>query len=217
LETDASDLALAAILSIRTGEDIHPVAFHSQSLQAAELNYDIHNKELLAIVEAFKKWRYYLEGTATPVEVITDHKNLTYFCSSKSLTRRQARWSEYLSQFNFSIKFRPGRLEKKPDALTCHWDIYNQMDTPLRTAKKPLFTPEQLAVTPEKASNPTLRLQAAVVTDPTKLLADIQEALKTDPVFLRLAGLDGTHKDTCWQLREDGLLYFKNQIYVLES
>jgi len=116
-----------------------------------------------------------------------------------------------------SIKFRPGRLGKKPDALTHHWDIYNRMDTPLRTAKKPLFAPEQLAVTPEKASNPTLRLQAAVVTDPIKLLANIQEALKTDPVFLRLAGLDGTHEDTHWQLGEDGLLYFKNQIYVPES
>jgi len=86
LETDTSDLALAAILSIHTDGDIHPIAFHSQTLQAAELNYNVHNKELLAIVEAFKKWRHYLEGTVNPVEVITDHKNLTYFCSSKTLT-----------------------------------------------------------------------------------------------------------------------------------
>ena len=91
------------------------------------------------------------------------------------------------------------------------------MDTPLRTAKEPLFTPEQLAVTSKKASNPTLRLQAAVMTDPTKLLADIWEALKMDLVFLRLAELDRTHEDTCWQLREDRLLYFKNQIYIPES
>ena len=55
LETDASDLALAVILSIQIGEDIYPIAFHSRSLHAAELNYDIHDKELLAIVEAFKK------------------------------------------------------------------------------------------------------------------------------------------------------------------
>jgi len=97
LETNASDLALAAILSIRTDGDIHPIAFHFQILQAAKLNYDVHVKELLAIVEAFKKWRHYLEGTANLVEVITDHKNLTYFCSSKALTQRQARWSEFLS------------------------------------------------------------------------------------------------------------------------
>jgi len=86
---------------------------------------NVYDKELLAIVEAFKKWRHYLEGAVTPVEVITDHKNLTYFCSSKSLTRRQARWSEYLSQFNISIRFRPGRLGTQPDTLTCRWDIYD--------------------------------------------------------------------------------------------
>ena len=118
LETNALDLALAAILSIRTNGDIHPIAFHSWTLQAAELNYDVHDKELLAIVKAFKKWRHYFEGTANLVEVITDHKNLTYFCSSKVLTRCQARWSELLSQFNLTIKFRPRRLGRKPDALT---------------------------------------------------------------------------------------------------
>src|SRR5690606_17378623 len=101
VETDASDYALAAILSqqLDSGE-IHPVAFHSRTFQAAELNYDVHDKELLAIFEAFKIWRHYLEGSAEPVNVMTDHKNLEYFATSKVLTRRQARWSEYLSQFN---------------------------------------------------------------------------------------------------------------------
>jgi len=53
------DLALAAILSTQTEEDIYPISFHSQTLQATELNYNVHNKELLAIVEVFKKWRHY--------------------------------------------------------------------------------------------------------------------------------------------------------------
>lgn len=86
LETDASDLALAAILSICTNGDIHPITFHFWTLQAAELNYDVHDKELLAIIKTFKKWQHYLEGTVNPVEVIMDHKNLTYFYSSKALT-----------------------------------------------------------------------------------------------------------------------------------
>jgi len=55
LETDASDLALAVILSIHTDGNLHPIAFHSRTLQAAELNYDVHDKELLVTVEAFKK------------------------------------------------------------------------------------------------------------------------------------------------------------------
>jgi len=57
VETDASDYALAAILSIMTkNNEIHPVAFYSQTFSAPELNYDVHDKELLAIFEAFKIW-----------------------------------------------------------------------------------------------------------------------------------------------------------------
>ena len=71
VETDASDYALAAILSIYTSDgEIHPVAFHSRSFNSAELNYDTHDKELLAIFEAFKHWRQYLEGSAVPVDEI---------------------------------------------------------------------------------------------------------------------------------------------------
>jgi len=97
LETDASDHALAAILSTQSNGEIHPIAFHSRAFSAAKINYDVHDKELLAIVESFKKWRHYLEGVATPVEVYTDHKNLTYFSETKTLFRRLARWSEFLS------------------------------------------------------------------------------------------------------------------------
>jgi len=66
-----------------------------------------------------------LSGTGTitskappPIDVVTDHKNLEYFSTSKVLSRRQARWSEFLSQFNLVIRFRPGKLGAKPDALT---------------------------------------------------------------------------------------------------
>jgi RNase H-like domain found in reverse transcriptase len=105
LETDASDYALAAILSIVSPDDgeIHPIAFHSRTFSAPEHNFDVHDKELLAIFEAFKIWRHYLEGPTSPIDVVTDHKNLEYFATTKLLTRRQVRWSEYLSQFNMVI------------------------------------------------------------------------------------------------------------------
>jgi len=87
VETNASDYALAAILSIMTKDnEIHPVAFHSRTFSAPELNYDVHDKELLAIFEAFKIWRHYLEGSASPIDVVTDHKNLEYFSTTKILT-----------------------------------------------------------------------------------------------------------------------------------
>ena len=124
---DTFNYALAAILSVFTTDgEIHPVAFHSRSFNPAELNYDTHDKELLAIFEAFKHWRQYLEGSGAPINVVTDHKNLEYFSTTKLLTCRQARWSEFLSQFNFVICFHPGKLGAKPDALTRRWDVYRK-------------------------------------------------------------------------------------------
>ena len=67
--------------------EIHLITFHSWTFTAPEVNYDIHNKELLAIFKAFKIWRHYLKGPASPIDIITDHKNLKYFMTMKLLTR----------------------------------------------------------------------------------------------------------------------------------
>ena len=91
VETDASDYALAEILSIQdTDGEVHPVAFKLQTFTRSELNYDVHDKELLAIYEAFKSWHHYLGGSTFPVDVISDHKNLEYFATTKVLTQQQA-------------------------------------------------------------------------------------------------------------------------------
>ena len=120
VETDASDYALGVILSTIDPSDnqVHPIAFHSRTFTSRELNYDVEDNELLANFEAFKSWHHYLEGTPTPIDIITDHKNLEYFLTTKVLTWRQARWAEFLSQFNLVIRFRPGKLGTKPDTLT---------------------------------------------------------------------------------------------------
>ena len=119
VETDASDYALAAILSIVNKDNkVHSVAFYSCTFTMAELNYNTHDKELLAIFKAFKIWQHYLEGPAYSIDVVTDHKNLEYFSTTKVLTWRQVRCSKYLSQFNLVIRFRSGRLGTKLDALT---------------------------------------------------------------------------------------------------
>ena len=87
VETDVSDYALAAMLFIVNEEnEVHPVAFHSRTFTIAELNYDTHDKELLAIFEAFKIWQHYLEGLAYSIDVVMDHKNLEYFSTTKVLT-----------------------------------------------------------------------------------------------------------------------------------
>ena len=119
VETDALDYTVTRILSITCADgELRPVAFYSRTLTAPELNYDTHDKELLAIFEAFRTWHHYFEGSAILVDVIMDHKNLEYFSTLKVLTRWQAQWSEFLSSFNLVIRFCPGKLGAKPDALT---------------------------------------------------------------------------------------------------
>ena len=80
LETDASDYAIAGILSVHTEDgQVHPLAFFNRTLSGGELNYDTHDKELLATFEAFKTWRHDLESRHHRIDVIMDHKNLEYF------------------------------------------------------------------------------------------------------------------------------------------
>lgn len=119
VEADASDYVVAAVLS-QTGDDnlLHPVAFMSKKMSPQECNYDIYDKELLAIVRAFEEWRPELAGTADRVEILSDHQNLRYFMSTKVLNRRQARWAEFLSEFNFRITHRPGKENTKADSFT---------------------------------------------------------------------------------------------------
>lgn len=119
LEADSSDYATGAVLS-QEGPDgkWHPVAFMSKSLSEVERNYEIHDKEMLAIIRALDEWRHYLEGTQHPFEIWTDHKNLQYFMTSQKLSRRQARWSLFLSRFDFTLHHRPGKKSVKPDALS---------------------------------------------------------------------------------------------------
>jgi RNase H-like domain found in reverse transcriptase len=125
IETDASNYALAAILSqVESNGEIHPVTDLSRTFSDTELNYDTHDKELMAIYKAFKAWQHYLEGTKVPIDVVMDHKNLEYFCTTQILSRRQAQWSTFLSEFNMVIRFCPGHLGTKPNALTCWPDLY---------------------------------------------------------------------------------------------
>jgi hypothetical protein len=119
METNASDFALGAILS-QFGIDglLHPVAFYSRKLTSAEINYQVYDKELLAIITAFEQWRPYLAGAQHRVQVLTDHKNLLYFTTTRTLNCRQARWSIFLADFDFEIQYQPGTQQGKVDALS---------------------------------------------------------------------------------------------------
>ncbi|KAH9267457.1 hypothetical protein BASA83_009997 [Batrachochytrium salamandrivorans] len=130
LETDASDYAISGILSqYDENEVLRPIAFYARQMNSAERNYEIYDKELLAVVESFKHWRHFLQGGLHAVTVLCDHKNLEYFMSTKKLTRRQARWSLDLSEYDFTITHRSGKLNGRADPLSRRHDYKGEDDT----------------------------------------------------------------------------------------
>jgi hypothetical protein len=96
-----------------------PVSYFFKTINLAELNYQIYNKELLIIVKSLQQWRTDLARTNTVVRVWTDHKALKYFITTKQLNQRQARWAEVLAEFYFSIVYRPGSKNVLADTLSC--------------------------------------------------------------------------------------------------
>jgi len=223
IETDASDYALVAILSIEleSGE-IHLVAFHSRSFNSTELNYDIHDKELFAIYEAFRIWQHYLNGSALPIDVVTDHKNLEYFSTTKILNHRQARWSEFLCQCNLAIRFRPGKLGMKPDALTRQWDVYakeggNDYAKVNPHNFQPIFTREQLSSSLRATSLISAALRGLLIMDVEQLHNDIQAAYPSDPItstHIQPTSPTLPTSSDKWTTSDEGLLLLKNWIYV---
>ncbi|GKV53537.1 hypothetical protein SLEP1_g60058 [Rubroshorea leprosula] len=125
LETDASDAAIGACLTQEHKGKRHPVAYYSRKMTPAEQNYDIHDKELLAIVASLRHWRIYCFG-AKKLTIYTDHKNLLFFTTTKELTRRQSRWSELLGEYQFEIKYTPGKENGRADALSRRVDYMDE-------------------------------------------------------------------------------------------
>ena len=97
--TDASHRAIGMALHQQQADSsLRPVAFQARKLSTHELNYPVQEKELLAVVEAFRVFRTYVQG-CKEVTVYTDHHSLTTFLSQQHLTGRKARWAEKLSPY----------------------------------------------------------------------------------------------------------------------
>src|SRR5258707_2608982 len=219
VETDASDYAIAGILSVTTLDlEIHPITFHSWSLHDAEKDYNTHDKELLAVFDCYKAWQHYLEGSGNLIDMVTNHKNLEYFTSMKKLTCQQAHWSEYLSQFNLQICFHPGRLGTKPDALTHRSDAHpgsGPDTTPTNVC--PLFTPRQLETPTSHASvldHPPGGLSETL--DQFRIWTEVTQHLSSDTFALTVKRrLRDQHSLPGWEWKEEHLWY-EGRIYVPE-
>ncbi len=117
VEADASGYATGGVLAAGTRWRLVPLRVSLEEDEPREANYEIHDKELLAIVQCLKEWGPELR-MVKHFTVLSDHKNLKYFRTARFLTERQMRWSEVLSRFNFTLEFRPGKLSGRPDALS---------------------------------------------------------------------------------------------------
>jgi len=146
VETDASDFVSAVVLSQYDNEGtLHPVAFFSKKHSPAECNYEIYDKQLMAIVQAFEEWRAELRSVENPISVLTDHKNLEYFTTTKLLNHQQARWAQFLSQFNFKFVYWPGKAGAKLDSLTQRsGDLLKEGDKRLTENFHAIIKPHQI-------------------------------------------------------------------------
>ncbi len=129
LECDASNFATRAVLSQVQADSMHqPITFMSKGFSDVECNYQIHDKEMLAIMCTLDKWRHFLEGTMEKFEILMDHQNLAYFRDAQKLNHWQVCWSLFLSHFDFSLRHQPGQLMGRPNALSWRSDHPHRKD-----------------------------------------------------------------------------------------
>jgi hypothetical protein len=215
VETDASNYVSAGVLSQYDDDGIlHPVTYFSKKYSPAECNYEIYDKELIAIVRAFEEWRPELQSVINPICILSDHKNLEYWTMMKLLNRWQSRWSQFLSQFNFKIVYHPGTAGGKPDALTRQsGDLPKEGDDRSLENQMTIIKPENI-----------LHVLATTSSDQSDILPTLSqlfcEAYDIDPFLNKVLNMlkNGTKQCKDITLAEceehDNLLLYQWQIWV---
>ena len=181
METDASNFAYGATLSQKQEDNrYHPVAFMSKLMLPAERNYDIYDKEALGVVKPLQHWRYWLQGSRKPIQIITDHRNLlTGFNNWPTPSKRHLRWVETLRHFNYVLGYRPGNKNLVADSLSQREDLKPGEE------EKPEFRPF-----PEEKMIPMKELEINGIG------VDQEVEVETEEIALALLQTDGDLQET---------------------
>src|SRR6516162_9661620 len=132
---------------------------------------------MLAIVDCFHTWRHYFESATHQVTVYSDHRNLEYFNTAAQLNRRQARWAEFLSPFDFKIIYRKGSQNGKADALSRQSKY--QLSREERQPVEHLFKPGQLQLDYEGVTYASIScFQIAALNRVSNLSADLLQEIR---------------------------------------
>jgi hypothetical protein len=205
LETDASGAALGSVLSQQQEDgQLHPIGFLLESFKGAKVNYNTHNKELLAIIRSFEHLRIYLEATPETVTVFTNHQNLEYWKESRTFNCCHTQWHLLLSDFNFQIVYQPGKQSGKPDALSRCSDHAN---IPLddQSMLPPSVFANIATVLPEREIQHQIEASLHLDISLDEILAHLQDESKAPPLVKR--GFN-------YYKMEAGLLFYQGKILV---
>jgi len=225
LETNAFDLPIAGILSQKFEDGkIHPVRFVSRKLNPAELNYNVYNNEMLAVVFSLHRNHHYLQRADHKTTIFSDHQNLRYFKTPILLNRSQARWSEELKQYNFQLFHRKGFSNAKVDIISrCSAFTSREGGTTSATNQTMMEKEQWLEVGAMELdfNNGIETLQISAI-EVQQLLPEAKERIQEK------AMLDDKYRELCKQVSTGGninksfsvtneLLCWKNRDYVPEG
>lgn len=218
LISDASDFAMSGIL-LQPDNDglLHPCSFYSRKWSPAEVNYDTHDKELLAIIETFRDMRSWCIGTAIPVSVYSDHKNLEYWMTSRPLNGRQSRWVMFLEDFNFKLSWLPG--SENPADFPSRRSDFSEKEDNLQHPPQPILLPHHIERLYSAYSKPSeisavLAPTYSVSVDNSELLSKFKAAYQHDNSWREQLELQ-KHPLQPKDFRVDGdLVFYQDRLYV---
>uniref|UniRef100_A0A0W0F8R8 Reverse transcriptase domain-containing protein n=1 Tax=Moniliophthora roreri TaxID=221103 RepID=A0A0W0F8R8_MONRR len=202
IEANTSKWATGAVLRQKgTDGEWHPCGYLSKSLSPMERNYEIYDRKLLAIYQALVEWRHYLMGGKFKIVILSDYKNLMYFCTAQKLNRQQARWSLFLSEFNLGLVHVPRKLITQADALS-RWS--NEQDDIDNNNEDIVVLLDQLFI---KGIDLGMKEDIAEWLGPDDFHKSALEQLLQQGVPPIKSALSD------WKI-EEGLLFFQEQVYV---